>query len=813
MRERFYDNCKAYQVKKKNYTDLIFNKSYIENLLLKYCTSDAWIYDEALTTDFRKSNLDNSITVYSNKFGIAFDIETTAVKRDDGSIRAYMYHAQIGIGDTIVHLTEWEDIKYVFETIINTFILNHAYREGKKTCIRQCRIWVANLGYEFQFMRNRLVDDEGRTIITNVFSKDQRKPVKVITRPGLIFQDALQISNLSLEKTAQLYNLPTQKTHDLDYSVIRNTLTPLSNDELYYMSADVRILLEMNEFLIKTYCERGLKMPLTLTGMLRHTLKANMSDWAKIEYTKANKRYTAYDKKKIKALVDCLPETYDDMAHLINDLFRGAYVHANVKLAGINIADYNDDISGWDITSSYIAVLLQERYPITKFRPLAKVNGEFTIEDILKLHDDGKASTAKYTFYNIRRTTPHSIESMHKCLEYHGNKNEFKKVTGAILDNGRIAVAVDHITVYLTDIDLINFQMFYKWDNVVISDVKISKYGELPDYVKWTIIKSYAGKVTLKAKGLDETPQYKIEKSKVCSVFGLMCEHMHLEDVKYIDNPDGKSWVIEFPSLEYLETDYYNSVFGKNYVNDGTKPPKVILSPYWGIYCTAYSRNRLFTILKTINTDAIYCDTDSLYAVNASKWTSEIKRFNEKIQQKNLEWVTAWNAAHDFNLVQYNALEGKEAAEYIQIHKGVIPSLYMDLGFFDVIDKQKRIVNFKTLGAKSYIKQYSDGTFKQQISGLPKTALNDYCTKYNLDPFTVFNSDMVIKDVKKMCSYSDTPHSDIVTDQYGNTETMNELSSVAVYNTDFSMVAGSEYVNMVLGSMKHRKAKEYKCNI
>lgn len=809
MRVRFYENCKPYQVRRHKYTDLNFDRSYINNLLVRYCNNDAWIYDEALTTDLRKSTLDNSVTVFSNRVGVSFDIETTTITREDGSVVAYMYHAQIAVGDTVLHLKYWDDVKFVFETLINIFSLNQVYYDNNKCCVRQLRIWVANLGHEFQFLRHRLVDDQGNTIITNVFSKDPRKPVKVVTRPGLILQDALQISNLSLEKTAELYNLPTKKTHDLDYSVIRNTLTALSEDELYYMSADVRILNEMHEFLIKTYVDRGLKMPLTLTGMLRATLKTNMSDWAKYEYKKGNKTLTAYDRKKIKALVECIPDTYDDMQHLITDVFRGAYVHANIKLAGISLADYNDDIAGWDITSSYIAVLLQEQYPITKFRPISK-QGNFKIDDIMQLHNDGKATIAQYTFHNLRRTTPHSIESMHKCVEYHGNKNEFKRVTGAILDNGRIAVAADHVTVWLTDIDLINYQMFYKWDDVVISDVKMSKYGTLPEYVRWTIIKLYAEKVILKLQGATETPRYKIAKAKVNSVFGLMCEHMHLEDVKYIDNPDGISWVTEFPSLECLETDYYNTVFGKNYVNDGKKPPKTILSPYWGIYCTAYSRNRLFTLLHQINDDAVYCDTDSLYCINASKWRATVKQYNDMISQKNIAWVSAWNASHGFDMMQYNALDDRDASEYIQAHKGVIPSMYTDLGAFDNIDHGKRIVNFKTLGAKSYIKQYQDGTIKQQISGLPKTALNDYCQIHKLDPFKFFDSDMVIKDVKKMCSYTDTQHSDVVTDADGNSETMTELSSVAIYNTDFSMVAGSEYVNMVLGSMRNKKARVYK---
>ncbi|MGC7960564.1 hypothetical protein, partial [Salmonella enterica] len=81
------------------------------------------------------------------------------------------------------------------------------------------------LGYEFQFMRKYFdwLED-------GLFAVDERKPIKALCTYGIEFRDSYILSGFSLENTAK--NLTTHKVKkmvgDLDYSLIRTHLTPLT---------------------------------------------------------------------------------------------------------------------------------------------------------------------------------------------------------------------------------------------------------------------------------------------------------------------------------------------------------------------------------------------------------------------------------------------------------------------------------------------------------------------------------------------------------------------------------------------------------
>ena len=71
--------------------------------------------------------------------GCGFDIETTKISEN----KTFMYHWQFSINETVITGRKWNE----FISLVN--IINNKL----KTINAHCYIFVANLGYEFQFMR------------------------------------------------------------------------------------------------------------------------------------------------------------------------------------------------------------------------------------------------------------------------------------------------------------------------------------------------------------------------------------------------------------------------------------------------------------------------------------------------------------------------------------------------------------------------------------------------------------------------------------------------------------------------------------
>ena len=275
----------------------------------------------------------------------------------------------------------------------------------------------------------------------------------------------------------------------------------------------------------------------------------------------------------------------------------------------------------------------------------------------------------------------------------------------------------------------------------------------------------------------------------VNSVYGLMVQKLNIYECVY----DGNNWGLQietFPGMtaaQNAELAYIKSL------HNSRGEFNQFLSPYWGVWVTSHARGNLFTILSQIGDDAIYCDTDSIYFKNPEKYIDIISQYNENVKRQNLEIVNQWNENH--------------AAEY-----QLDPECFADLGEFDKLLKTGNYTRFKTLGAKRYVKQWCENgqtKTEQTIAGLPKTALMDYCKKHNADPFEIFDNQMKIPNCKNAHAYNDKPHSDVIVDNYGNTETMSELASVGIFPIDFTMGLSDEYFKMVMAFAETRQKIDY----
>lgn len=755
---------------------------------------------------------------------IAFDTETTTVMTEQDnrivSAKGYVYIWQVAIDNTVIIGRKLDDFYTLLDKISEQLQLGE-YGTTKKqqknsvtpfdplahngVIVYEARMWVANLGFEFQFIRKRID-------VKEVFAAHTQHPMTVTTGKYILMQDALEITGSSLAKIPDLYNLPTKKLKgDLDYSKMRNSLTPLTNKELQYCINDVVILREFNEYLVETYVKRGLKIPLTKTGMLRDSVVKKAKEYLK--------QGNFADVVKRNALLDLFPETFDDFFKMQSRLFRGGYTHANVDFVNEPLTKVN----GVDFTSSYPAVLLQCLFPMSKFVDVTyKFN---SVEDVLKLIGKTHCCKGTFKFKKLRPTTSHSIESVSKTFEYFENGKNARKAEragGFIIDNGRVRQA-ETMTVMLTDVDLRTYQMFYTWESVEISELQIAAYGRLPDYLLDCVIYYYQIKDAYKKAGKEDTVEYKLAKAMVNAAYGMMCEHLHLEEISY-----NNGWeTMQLPAdADERQALYEKEIFGKEgrkgcYSSQSAMPAK-FLSPYWGVWCTAHARYRLLEMVYKIDEDVVYCDTDSIYMVNYDKHADDIKAWNDYIRVANQTWVNNTNAKRvQDNATAINQFQSDNNAtpaqvkEFVFSQKWWVPyENFEDLGEFDKLNKQGDYTRFKVMGAKRYIKESWDYKsdkdkeepdqlkyhFEQTIAGLPKGVLSKYATKLGKSPFEMFSNEMVIPkeySAKNGHVYNDEPHYDTITDEFGNTETMVSDSSVGIYPTSFSMTMTSDFLELI----------------
>lgn len=179
-------------------------------------------------TTTRKYNYHTKTSIEYINIECAFDIETTSTYTKDGKKFAFMYLWGFGIGehgDYLKYGRTWEEFKE---------LLNNVANELNISINRRLVIYVHNLGYEFQFMRKLFKWD-------SVFSVDERKPIKAVTKNGFEFKDSYILSGFNLDSLAK--NLVKHENKklvgNLDYSLIRNTKTPITDDELDYMENDL----------------------------------------------------------------------------------------------------------------------------------------------------------------------------------------------------------------------------------------------------------------------------------------------------------------------------------------------------------------------------------------------------------------------------------------------------------------------------------------------------------------------------------------------------------------------------------------------
>lgn len=731
---------------------------------------------------------------YYYRTPFTFDIETTAVKQYDNAgqienARAYMYIWQCTLGDYLIKGRTWPEWWELVATIERVFELGR-HKVGKATIDTNIILWIHNLPYEFSFMARQRNGE--KYIIKDAFAAKPRKPITATigyhNERGIVCMDSMQLSGGSLAQLAKDYcSTPKMvtidengcKQSDLDYSKPRNSKTPLTPTEDQYCDNDVIILNEWARAYDDMYLKEKCR-PLTKTAVVRLMIDQ--------EYQEQENR------SDLNTWLFRLFPDLDEYRYIMSYLYRGGYTHSNYKLSG----QVHEDVHGMDFTSSYPAVMLQYGgFPMTPFvQASAKGLKDPIIEEDFK-HFKGLAWYAEFEFENIRPRTMHSVESICKIFEFYENRCDPASTVnacGIIADNGRI-LAADHFTVCLNNVDFEVYKMFYVWDSCTISHFRCAETGYLPEYFQNVVKHAYKNKSKMKGTELEGSPEYNFAKQVVNACYGCSVQHVHFSENVFTPegNKNGNIWGEK--ALDNQEA--YEKALGiKRGKNGAVIPsePKTKLSPYWGIYITSVARLRILQAIRFLDDDCIYSDTDSVYFKNYEKNAGYFEAWNAGIETINRQLFGAdFDTLGDLGTFDPVAIKGKDAAG----------------------NKTKETCyTFATLGAKRYVKYDRYYNIEQTIAGLTKHALEHTIQKRNnglskkdvalkvVETFLKgldYDLELTVDEAeKKTHCYNDAAHSDMITDEFGNSELMHEESSTGIFEIPFTMKLEDSYACMLL---------------
>lgn len=532
--------------------------------------------------------------IYYKDSIITFDTETTSlveykeVNHRDGTTTqevdhkyAWMYMSAIYKDGMIFYQRTWEEVINVFDSLSKMCRPNERY-----IC------WVHNLSFEFQFMKDWMP-------LREVFCRKAHNVLRCVYK-NIEFRCSLALSNCKLERLAKNEHLGVEKlVGDLDYSLIRTNVTPITDKEYRYLENDVVIVAKYIEKKVKEYGSLD-NIPMTATGEVRALFRRELGE----------------NLKKIHSLVELYSAQTLELQNLLIEAYAGAYTHANYQCIGLVL----EKLRCKDIASSYPFQMVSKKYPTIWF----KIKGTPSIKEIFTDHNPEEyAIVCRATFKNVQSKHVHSILSQHKCSQLDEN---------CIIDNGRVAFA-SYLKIACNEIDLKNILDFYDFDDVVLEDVHVSKKEYLPKELVAIVLKLFKQKTELKDVE-SEIENYMRSKARINGVYGTAVFNL-LDSGVYFD---------EESNCKFVKDEKTFSDF-KKYTNN----PNQYLWYSIGVWVTSYAKRQILEPIKKMSENAKYSDTDSV------KYTGG-KRYDKMWEHLNAKCRTEFYDAmkfHNFSIDDY----------------------------------------------------------------------------------------------------------------------------------------------------------------
>lgn len=527
---------------------------------------------DRIKKSIQNAKLVKKVGKYNPKYydiSASFDTETTSMKKANGDKFAFMYVWQFSIDGYFCYGRKWSQFIQ---------LLMNLQKFGGLNKDKRIIIYIHNLSFEFQFFRKYIPWVE-------IFSKEEREPMKAVSGFGVEFRDSLILSGYKLETLAK--NLTSHKVEkmvgDLDYSLIRNSKTTFTKKELGYMLNDVKILDAYIDEQRQQYKDIA-HIPLTNTGRVREKLRENCfgdTNASRLKFQDMVKNLTLSK------------DVYDEL----EQAFAGGFTHANPNHVG---KTYHN-VASIDFTSSYPTVMIAEKFPSSTAHSYKFTN----------MNDFEELCKNRLVMFQVDFTNIVSKIDFDNYI----SKNRCINIEGETENNGRVFSA-DKLSIVITNVDWQIIKQVYVWENIKISRVKWFYKHYLPKPIIESILYFYNAKTKLKnVKGKEA--EYMHGKQLLNSVYGASVSKVIHDEVEYTNN----QWTTEPADAEKQLQQYNNS-------NN-----RVLYFPY-GVWVTSFARANLWSGILSIKDDYIYSDTDSIKMLNWQKHKSYVENYNKTIIEK-----------------------------------------------------------------------------------------------------------------------------------------------------------------------------------
>lgn len=612
-------------------------------------------FDDAVVYKKRGKSRMTSDTVYTCDIEVSslfylygqwrpFDFSLEQIEYSGVPKAGVPYIWMFGVENNIYYGRHFKDLLKVFEKISDAYV--------------QKVVWIHNLSYEMQFFLDLF---EGYTI-TNMTCRDKLKPIAFdVKELNIKFRCSYMLTNMSLDTAAKEYGNVPKLAGALDYYKARGETTELTAQELAYCEHDLLSLHSIIRYHYLEKYEHIVNIPLTSTGEVRRDLRSHLDFW----YFKNNPWRLVPSK---------------EMYLRLRFTFAGGYTHSNMIHSGQIIRGL---ISSWDLASSYPAVLVTEKFACQPFKA-------FTYDRYIDLKKrDSYCFFFEVEFSNVKSKYYNHYISFSKIYDY--------GLHDITTDNGRV-ISGTKFKMWLTDIDLELIELNYDFD---IDFLQI--YGAYKDYLDERIIKyclyQYGKKTELKNVAGQEA-LYKKSKANNNCIYGLTVTDA-LKNSTTFDMING------WKKLDYDDDEAFDK-FVEQTLKDLKRSYSNIMCYAVGVWVTAYARRNVYKTLLKIDSDVLYCDTDSL------KYTGEhddvFEAYNNSMVDKYYGTIKRYP---DLTLNDFMPVDSKGNKRPI--------------GFFE---KETSMSEFVTLGAKKYCYREvgENQPLKITVSGVSKkgaAALND----------------------------------------------------------------------------------------
>lgn len=420
--------------------------------------------------------------------------------------------------------------------------------------------------------------------------------------------------------------------------------------------------------------------------------------------------------------------------------FMGGFTHANARYSG----ELLENVSSIDFTSSYPAVMLSEKFPMSRAKKI-KISSVSELEDLCNRY----GVLMDIRFKNIHSSIPQeNYISESKCTE----------LSNPLINNGRVFSA-DSLAMTITNVDYQIIKECYVWDKIEVANVKYYHLGYLPKSIIESVLKLYEDKTVLKGVEGKEV-EYMLSKGMLNSTYGMSVTDIVRDDHIYSDGWDKE------PADLLEQVDKYN------------KSKNRFLYYAWGIWITAYSRANLWTGILATGHDYVYSDTDSLKMLNYQDHKKYIDMYNKMVIQK-ME-----NMCKEYK-IDVARLSPKN-------QKGEVQTI----GLWDFEGTYSR---FKTLGAKRYLLE-ENGELYLTVAGLSKQNGLKYmlekCNGDNSKVFNMFNDELYIpadRTGKMTHTYIDDTQDIVVKDFTGKQTRVHTKSGIHLSSCEFTLSISKQY--------------------